>query len=184
MALYSELKQLEHPHIVRVYDAFVYKERVCVVMHYCPGGDLRQYLCAKPSKRLLEAEALAVFRPVFSAVHEMHRHQLLHRNICPENIVFDEEGRPMLCGLDYSHEVDEDAQMLFSRCTEIEFAAPEMLSFAAIYNYKVDVWSLGALLWYMIFGQPPFGTHVNSKEQLKCINKFCRNDLFYYDEAV
>lgn len=36
----------------------------------------------------------------------------------------------------------------------------------------------------MIYGQPPFGSHINNKDQLKSIYKVCRNDLFFFDEVI
>ena len=80
------MSRLCHKNIVNVYEAFERKRHIYLVMEYLKGGDLCE-------RKLSEAEAAVVVRKILLAVSYMHQHNVVHRDLKLENIVFDKNPR-------------------------------------------------------------------------------------------
>ena len=82
---------LEHPHIVRILDLDEAADQVFIAMEYLPGGDLKQRI--QKQGALGEGEALGILRQVAEALDYAHARGVLHRDVKPSNILFDQKGR-------------------------------------------------------------------------------------------
>jgi eukaryotic-like serine/threonine-protein kinase len=149
------LAALNHPGIARLLDAGEAADGTpFVAMELVRGEPLLAY-CAQ-NKLDLEAR-LGLFRQVLAAVSHAHRNLVVHRDIKPGNVMVDREGRVKL--LDFgiakplSAAADETATA--ERYFTPAYAAPEQLTGASA-SVAVDVYSLGALLYELLSGRPPF----------------------------
>ena len=94
------LRHLDHPGIVRYHEHFVHDDSLCMVMAYCEGGDLAQAIKhqAKQEMHFSEAHALDWFVQIVLALHHVHKHNILHRDLKTQNIFIQitkvRDGRP------------------------------------------------------------------------------------------
>ncbi|XP_072716932.1 maternal embryonic leucine zipper kinase-like isoform X12 [Ciconia boyciana] len=83
------VKNLSHQHICQLYHVIETSKKIFMVLEYCPGGELFDYIIAKD--RLSEDEARVFFRQIVSAIAYVHSQGYAHRDLKPENLLIDEE---------------------------------------------------------------------------------------------
>ncbi|XP_075344756.1 uncharacterized protein LOC142402824 [Mycteria americana] len=83
------MKNLRHQHICQLYHVIETSKKIFMVLEYCPGGELFDYIIAKD--RLSEEEARVFFRQIVSAIAYVHSQGYAHRDLKPENLLIDEE---------------------------------------------------------------------------------------------
>ena len=103
-------------------------------------------------KVLIEKEALVIFRQLLEAFKELNKNNIMHRDLKPDNIFFN-DGKVKLGDFGFCKmlEVNMAQTMLGSPI----YMAPEVLK-EEIYTLKADIWSLGVVLFEMLFGYCPF----------------------------
>lgn len=145
---------LQHPGIARLLDGGVAPDgRPYMVMEYVEGPSLRSY-CARAD---LDLEArLSLFRQIGEAVAFAHRHLVVHRDLKPDNVRIDGEGRARLLDFGIAKLIDRNAgsavqtQMLLTP----DSAAPELLTGGTV-TAATDVYGLGLILHELLTGDPP-----------------------------
>ncbi|CAD8157658.1 unnamed protein product [Paramecium octaurelia] len=150
-----------HPNLCKLLCAFETKNWVCFAMEYCPGGELFQQL--KRVKKMDEQQAKFYFSQVCMAIHHLHENKVIYRDIKPENILIDSEGHIKLADFGLAKPNVEDDKMAYSFCGSPEYMAPEMLLKSG-HNYQIDHYCLGALLYELLTGLPPY--YSNNPEQI------------------
>lgn len=83
------LQKMNHPNIIKLYDAFETDHHVYLVMEYVSGGSLHSYLKEKPNRRLEEEDAKKIFKQLMTALQYCHKKSIAHRDIKLENILLD-----------------------------------------------------------------------------------------------
>ncbi|CAL8099703.1 unnamed protein product [Orchesella dallaii] len=149
------LKFLNHPHICQMYQTFDTDRKIFIVMEYCQGGELFDYIVQRD--RLTEVEGRRIFRQIASAVAYCHQKGVVHRDLKPENILLDSENNVKL--IDFGlcanstncHKVE-----LETCCGSPAYAAPELIKGERYIGTQADVWSLGVLLYALLNGFLPF----------------------------
>ncbi|XP_052359467.1 maternal embryonic leucine zipper kinase isoform X5 [Oncorhynchus keta] len=126
-----------------------------MILEYCPGGELFDYIIAKD--RLSEEETRVFFRQIVSALAYVHSQGYAHRDLKPENLLIDEDHNLKLIdfglcakpkgGLGYE---------LMTCCGSPAYAAPELIQGKAYIGSEADVWSMGVLLFALLCGYLPF----------------------------
>ncbi|KFR12723.1 Maternal embryonic leucine zipper kinase, partial [Opisthocomus hoazin] len=149
------MKNLSHQHICRLYHVIETSKKIFIVLEYCPGGELFDYIISKD--RLSEEEARVFFRQIVSAIAYVHSQGYAHRDLKPENLLIDEEHNLKLIdfglcakpkgGLDYH---------LNTCCGSPAYAAPELIQGKAYIGSEADIWSMGVLLYALLCGFLPF----------------------------
>ncbi|XP_062925290.1 maternal embryonic leucine zipper kinase isoform X1 [Mobula hypostoma] len=149
------MKNLSHQHICRLYHVIETAHKIFIIMEYCPGGELFDYIIAKD--RLSEEEARIFFRQIVSAVAYVHSQGYAHRDLKPENLLIDEDHNLKLIdfglcakpkgGLSYQ---------LTTCCGSPAYAAPELIQGKAYIGSEADIWSMGILLYALLCGFLPF----------------------------
>ncbi|XP_073447850.1 maternal embryonic leucine zipper kinase isoform X1 [Aquarana catesbeiana] len=149
------MKNLSHQHVCRLYHVIETPKKIFMILEYCPGGELFDYIIAKD--RLTEEEARVFFRQIVSAVAYIHSQGYAHRDLKPENLLIDEDQNLKLIdfglcakpkgGMDYC---------LMTCCGSPAYAAPELIQGKAYIGSEADIWSMGVLMYALMCGYLPF----------------------------
>lgn len=150
-----------HPFVVGLHFAFQTKERLFLVLDYCPGGDLGKALGRE--KRFNEERSRIYLAEILLALEDLHKRDIIFRDLKPDNVVLDEEGHAMLTDFGLSKQGVLDNKGASSFCGSVAYLAPEMLKRSG-HGKSVDWYLLGVLLYEMLVGIPPYFT--TNKEKL------------------
>ncbi len=143
---------LDHPHVVPIYEVGEHNGQQYYAMRYVEGMSLAR----RPrSEAHNEARLLAA---VAGAVHHAHRRGVLHRDIKPSNILVDTVGAPLVADFGLAKRVDADHSLTESGVIvgTPRYMAPEQAAGRKDLTMAVDVYSLGVVLYERLTGQTPF----------------------------
>ncbi|VDP02436.1 unnamed protein product [Soboliphyme baturini] len=146
------LKFVEHPHIIKLYEVIEFEGRIYLVTEYAGGGELYEHMLKHV--RFSEKEARRYFRQIVSAVLYCHYNGIVHRDVKPENLLFDKNNKIKI--IDFGFSTFCSGSPLSTFCGTPPYAAPELFQGKHYDGLKVDVWSLGVLLYVLVFGGFPF----------------------------
>ena len=155
---------VDHPNLVKVYDVGRDPETglAYMIMDYVGGGDLHEAL----ARRLIERrgpyrvkETLAVIRPLLGALSAASAAGVVHRDIKPDNILFDDEGNPLLTDLGVAKLSDEQTLTRLTMSNVVvgtpAYMSPEQMTDSHKVDVRSDLYSLGLVLWEMLAGECP-----------------------------
>jgi len=156
------LGNVNHPFIVGLKMAFQSKDKLYFVLDYCAGGELFFHL-SKVGK-FPEPRAAFYAAEIVLALSYVHAMDIVYRDLKPENVLLDARGHVRLTDFGLSKEgVSSSSSGATSFCGTPEYLAPEILNREG-HGRAVDWWSLGALLYEMLTGLPPF--YCSDREKL------------------
>ncbi|QIW99986.1 hypothetical protein AMS68_005504 [Peltaster fructicola] len=147
-------RQFLHPHIARLYEVIVTESMVWLVLEYCPGDELYNHL--SQHGRMETHKAQKTFTQLVGAVSYVHGKQCVHRDLKLENILLDKNGNVKLVDFGFTREYQGTTSYLQTWCGTVCYSAPEMLKGEKYAGEKVDVWSLGIILYALLCGELPF----------------------------
>ncbi|XP_054002174.1 uncharacterized protein LOC128888965 isoform X2 [Hylaeus anthracinus] len=147
------MSSVQHPNIIHIYEVFENREKMVLVMEYAAGGELYDYLSKQ--KVLAEHEARRIFRQIATAVFYCHKHKICHRDLKLENILLDKAGNAKIADFGLSNVFDEQ-RLLNTFCGSPLYASPEIVKGTPYHGPEVDCWSLGVLLYTLVYGAMPF----------------------------
>ena len=152
-----------HPNLVRVYDVGRDPETgyAYMIMDFIGGGDLHDEL----GRRLIERhpysvkDALAVLRPILGALSAAWAAGVVHRDIKPDNILFDREGTPYLGDLGVAKLAEDKTLTRLTMSNVVvgtpAYMAPEQMLDSHEVDVRADLYSLGVVFWEMLAGECP-----------------------------
>ena len=147
------IAQLSDPHIVTVYDISSHQGTYYLSMEYLPGGTLQQRI----AHGLNVNEVLTIAKAVVSALNYAHQHQVIHRDIKPQNILFRDNGQAVLT--DFGIAKTLGATTIMTR-TGLSLGTPRYMSPEQIRGQGVDarsdLYSFGVMLYEMLTGNVPY----------------------------
>ncbi len=145
--------QISHPAVLHVEDATEIDGKCVIVMEYAAGGNLRKKLESQGSLPL--EEAIAHIKELAGALGEAHDHNILHCDIKPENILFDEKGHIKLADFGIAGKMEKASRIKRSKIIgTVEYMAPEQLE--GELRKESDIWSLGTVFYEMVTGETCF----------------------------
>uniref|UniRef100_A0A7E5A053 Protein kinase domain-containing protein n=1 Tax=Panagrellus redivivus TaxID=6233 RepID=A0A7E5A053_PANRE len=147
------MSALNHPNIIQIFEVFENKDKIILVMEYANGGELYDYVSKNGS--LPEAEARRIFRQITSAVLYCHKHKVAHRDLKLENILMDSDNNAKIADFGLSNYFN-DKTLLTTFCGSPLYASPEIINGTPYRGPEVDCWSLGILLYTLVYGSMPF----------------------------
>nr|ABO65213.1 phosphoenolpyruvate carboxylase kinase [Kalanchoe pinnata] len=139
------------PYIVELHDVFEDSDHLHLILEFCGYQTLYEQILAGTFS---EKEAAAVMEQLVQAVAHCHRRGIAHRDIKPDNVLFDDRNRLKL-GDFGSAEWFGNGETMSGLVGTPYYVAPEVVS-GREYTEKVDVWSCGVILYIMLAGIPPF----------------------------
>lgn len=166
------MSMLNHPNIIQIYEVFENKDKIILVMEYASGGELYDYVSKFGS--LPEGEARRIFRQITSAILYCHKHKVAHRDLKLENILLDIDNNAKIADFGLSNYFNEKnllhtfcgSVLLKNNALKIDYnlrsplyASPEIINGTPYKGPEVDCWSLGILLYTLVYGSMPFDGH-------------------------
>ncbi|XP_051923969.1 serine/threonine-protein kinase ULK1a isoform X2 [Hippocampus zosterae] len=171
------LKELKHENIVRLLDYQEIDGSVYLIMEYCNGGDLAEYL---QSKGTLSEDTIRVFfQQIAQAMKTLQSKGILHRDLKPQNILLcHPKGRRStsinthvkLADFGFARHLQTNT-MAATLCGSPMYMAPEVIM-SHSYDAKADLWSIGTIIYQCLTGKAPF--HANSPQELRLFYEFNR----------
>ncbi|MBA0859719.1 hypothetical protein Goshw_009948 [Gossypium schwendimanii] len=149
------LSSVNHPNIIRLLQVLQSESCLFLVLEFCAGGNLASYI--RRYGRVQEQLARRFMQQLGAGLEVLQSHHIIHRDLKPENILLLGSKDDLVLkiadfGLSRSLDPGNYAQTV---CGSPLYMAPEVLQFQS-YDEKVDMWSLGAILFELLNGHPPF----------------------------
>ncbi len=148
--------RLHHPNLVQVFDAGEHEGRPYLVFELVEGGTLAEQI----RKRTYSFdESARLMEQVCRAAHFAHQRQIVHRDLKPSNILIGSDDLPRISDFGLAKRLDEDTQQTLSGVlvgTPSYMAPEQAVGKADASSAAVDVYALGAILYELLTGQPPF----------------------------
>ena len=148
----SVLKKCDCPFIVKLYYSFQTLENLYMIEEYCPGGDLQYHL---KINLLEEDEAKFYIAELFLAIEHLHNLNIIYRDLKPENILIGEDNHIILADFGLAKEGIHGNTLSQSFCGSPAYLPPETLNMKGV-GKSGDLYGIGAVLYEMISGTPPF----------------------------
>ena len=161
------ISQLEHPHIIKFYETFHDQFYFHIITELCRGNNLDKRF-KKLGRKMKEEYVRIIIMKILHAINYCHSFGIVHRDLKPENIVFESPNEE-----DDNDEEEEDnnnsnikiidfglstlknkTEKLHTILGTPYYMAPEVLK--GEYNEKCDIWSIGAITYYLLTGSEPF----------------------------
>ena len=145
------MQKLKHPNIVELYEVITTANNIYLIMEFCSGGDLKRY-CS--THKITEEMAIKIVTQITKGFEEMVRFGIIHRDLKPANILVDRENFK-ICDFGFAKLFGEAGKMARTFVGTPIYMSPQVLN-QKNYTSKTDVWSLGVMLYELIFGKLPF----------------------------
>ncbi len=148
-------QEIDHPGVVKTYDGEE-RSRRYMVIEWVEGRLLRQIL--NEERKLPVERAIALTLAICDALDTMHKHGVVHRDLKPENMMVGPQDRIKI--IDFGIAMKEDARRITHASVTPALGTPDYISPEQVKgqrgDQRSDVYALGAMLYEMLTGQPPF----------------------------
>lgn len=146
--------KLDHPGIVPCYEIGEFDGQAFFAMKFIEGGSLAQNL---GSIRSSQRDCVELLAKVAGAVHHAHQRGILHRDLKPANILIDNDGQPMITDLGLAKSTGGDSNLTHTGAVlgTPSYMPPEQASGETV-TTAADTYSIGAIMYEMLTGQPPY----------------------------
>ncbi|VTZ70034.1 serine/threonine protein kinase, putative [Plasmodium chabaudi chabaudi] len=195
--------KMNHPYVVKTINVLETRDKIIQIMEYCDGGDLISYV--RNVLYLEELSAQYFFRKILDGVKYMHINKISHRDLKPENIflckkILNQKEKTLIrigklpsC-FEYELKIGDFGACCFNDAPNkvhydivgtLSYAAPEVLGCDKNNGYdseKADVWSLGIILYAMLFGLLPFDNE--EKDIKEAYNEIVNNKIAFPKNRV
>ena len=150
----NNLKDLDHPNILKMYEFFEDEKRYYIVTDICKGGELFDEIVARG--KFSERDAAMLLKQILGCINYCHQNNIVHRDLKPENVLLEQNRE-----FDQIKIIDFGTSLVFDESKKLDeklgtpyYIAPEVL--AKNYGSKCDIWSCGVITYIVLSGIPPF----------------------------
>lgn len=145
------IKQFPHNNIIMCYDIINDIDTIYAITEYCGGGNLSNFI-NKNKDNFDEQIIKSFFRQIIKGIQYLHDNKIIHRDIKPDNVLVD-DGCIKICDFGLS-KIFSGLKKINSVCGSPLYMAPELFR-DKCYNFAIDIWSSGVLLYELIYGINP-----------------------------
>ncbi|RHZ46545.1 hypothetical protein Glove_615g24 [Diversispora epigaea] len=154
-------KAMNHPNIVSFYDYFEDINFVYIVMELCENKTLADML--RKRRFLTEAEVRYYMLQILDACNYMHQNMMIHRDLKLANLFLSADMRVKIGDFGLTAKLNLMGDKKTSMCGTVDYMAPEIIGRIG-HSFEVDLWSIGVIMYIMLYGIPPF--HKNRHSQI------------------
>ena len=147
------LKLCQHPNIVRLYNVHENVDFIFLVTELLTGGTLRDFM-KNHNNNIPEETAKSMIKSIASAIDYMGKYGIVHRDVKPINIMLTEDNVIKIVDFGLAS-ILGPSQLCKGYAGTLDFCSPEVI-IGLPYGQKSDVWSMGVVSWYIIYGCLPF----------------------------
>lgn len=153
------VSKIKHQNLCAVYDVGEIEGRHYISMEFVPGRKLSDFI--KPDKPMTEKQAMAVIRRIALAMQEAHSHDVIHRDLKPDNIMINNRGEPVVMDFGLVHKINSDASSQITQRGSI-VGSPAYMSKEQVegnldaLTEATDQYSLGVILYQLLTSRRPF----------------------------
>eukprot|EP01156_Anaeramoeba_ignava_P011153 Anaeramoba_ignava/a482136_49.p1 GENE.a482136_49~~a482136_49.p1 ORF type:complete len:744 (-),score=162.98 a482136_49:431-2662(-) len=147
------LQMIDHPNVVRLFEVFEDEQFLYLVMEYAETGELFDFIVTHG--RISEDLARDFFRQIIAGVDYCHKLNIVHRDIKPENLLLNAEMKVIIIDFGLAN-FTHLGELLTTSCGSLSYSAPELILGKEYIGPKVDIWSLGVVLYAILCGFLPF----------------------------
>jgi len=146
---------LDHKNILKVFEKFDTPEKIFFVLELCRGKSLRDDVAEHGPYK--EHQAVVVISQILDALQYMHSKGIAHRDLKPDNILYADKSRKLIKLIDfgYSKDVNNEKNQQTMVGTP-DYVAPEVMQGTIEDVYKVDLWSVGCVTYFLLLGESAF----------------------------
>jgi serine/threonine protein kinase len=155
------LKKIRHSNIIRLLEVFETMKHILLVMEYANGGDLLHFV--RNVGKLPEYDTKHIFRQILYGLAHCHCRSVMHRDIKLDNILLDSKSNIKIWDFGIAKIIGRGVKVR-EQCGTPAYLAPEIMSEDGYETFYPDFWSLGVLLFAMLYGTVPF--KANNMEEL------------------
>ena len=172
---FTVMKKLNHPNIIKLHEVFFDSENknVYLVLDYYEKGDLHNFLKGKPLK---EKYAKKFMRQLASGLKYLHDNNIIHRDLKLKNILVTKSNDIVLSDFGFARDGDSNT-MFDTLCGSPMYMAPEIMNHK-VYDNKSDLWSVGVIMYELLFGTTPY----HAKNLIQLMKKIKKKDVHIPDE--
>ena len=155
VAIMRKIRDNPHENIVRCYDVIDDIDCIYIVMEYCDSSDLHRMIGGKP---MSEQTARFYFAQLINGMKYLNASRIMHRDIKPKNILLTagENGIVLkICDFGLAKEITTIPRS-HTICGSPMYMAPELFNRNKNYDETIDIWSIGIILFEMLYGYNPF----------------------------
>ena len=148
-------ERILHPNIVRMYSHYEDEKNYYCFLEYINGPSLLKYMEDKKNG-LSERETCKLFNQIINSIKFLHSNKIIHRDIKLENFMIKNNNIVKLIDFGCCVKLTEEEPKRLSTCGTHLYMSPELINLIP-YDYCVDIWALGVLLFELLEGFSPFG---------------------------
>lgn len=141
----------DHPNIIKIYDYYEGKNSIGILLEYASNGTLEDYLdyFIKNNRYLSRGKVEHIMLQLASGIKELHKKGIVHRDLKPANILIDKEYNIKIADFGVSKYLDKQSHAVTMIGTPL-YMSPEIIN-GEKYNFSTDYWSLGCILYELIY---------------------------------
>ncbi|CAK78483.1 unnamed protein product (macronuclear) [Paramecium tetraurelia] len=171
------MRKLDNKNVLQLHEIFEDENNVYLIVDYLQGGELLKQI-ENSLDGYTEHLVQNLMYNLLTSLNYLHSKQILHRDIKPENLILRSKDcltDLVIADFGLSDIYNEQGVYLFQRCGTVGYVAPEVLR-DEFYDYKVDMFSVGVILFILLTGEMPFESNSDTDDLLRQ-NAQCKIDF-------